>query len=161
MDVSCLCTSRSQLLLYEYSQEIAFFLQPFTYLIEGLLGQGRYPFFCGSDSDCSRFRFSAIGHQNIVCAPKELATLNPPSGTTCGAFMQQYISERGGYLVNPEASSQCSFCSMGTTDQFMAASFNIFYKHHWRNAGLFVAYIVFNVGIPSCVRLATPLMLYG
>jgi ATP-binding cassette subfamily G (WHITE) protein 2 (SNQ2) len=36
----------------------------------------------------------------------------------------------------------------------MESNFNIFYKHHWRDLGLFVAYIAFNVGIPSCVQLA-------
>ncbi|KAF9484262.1 pleiotropic drug resistance ABC transporter [Pholiota conissans] len=101
-------------------------LSPFTYLIEGLLGQ-------------------AIGHQLIECAQKELVTVEPPSGQTCTAFMANYIALRGGYLANPDASSGCQFCSIRTTDQWMEPSFNIFYSHHWRDFGLFCAYIIFNI----------------
>jgi ATP-binding cassette subfamily G (WHITE) protein 2 (SNQ2) len=100
-------------------------LSPYTYLVEGLIGQ-------------------ALGGQIIECAKKELATLQPPSGETCGAYLEAFISRRGGYLVNPDATSDCSFCSSRTTDQYFGPIFNIFYPHHWRNAGLLCAYIVFN-----------------
>ena len=87
----------------------------------------------------------AIGHQLINCADKELVTLQPPSGQTCGEFMAGFISNRGGYLTNPDASTACRFCSSRTTDQWMEPTFNIFYGHHWRDFGFFCAYITFNV----------------
>ncbi|KAF9484261.1 pleiotropic drug resistance ABC transporter [Pholiota conissans] len=101
-------------------------LSPFTYLIEALLGQ-------------------AIGKQLIECAPQELATLQPPSGLTCGNFMTEFIAIFGGYLTNPDATLGCHFCSVRTTDQWMGPSFNIFYSNHWRDFGFFWAYIVFNI----------------
>ena len=122
-------------------------LSPFTYLIEALLGQGG---FISSIRDymCSILSL-AIGHQLINCSDKELVTLEPPSGQTCGEFMARYISSRGGYLTNPDASTTCQFCSSRTTDEWMEPTFNIFYQHHWRDFGLFCVYIIFNVSFLS------------
>ena len=109
-------------------------LSPYTYLVEGLLGQ-------------------AIGKREITCAPLELATVTPPSGQTCQQFFERYISDNGGYLTNPNATSDCGFCAFRTTDQFLLSSFNIEYSHHWRNFGIFIAYVLFNV---SCISFSLP-----
>lgn len=101
-------------------------LSPFTYLIEGLLGQ-------------------ALGRSPIVCSDIEYVTVDPPSGQTCGQFFEQYISGAGGYLRDPSASSGCQFCSFATTDEMLGVSFNISYDHRWRNVGIMFAYILFNV----------------
>ncbi|KIJ59901.1 hypothetical protein HYDPIDRAFT_32776 [Hydnomerulius pinastri MD-312] len=101
-------------------------VSPYTYLIEGLLGQ-------------------AIGHQPISCASTELVTLQPPSGLTCGAYMGPYMSVAGGYLTDPNATSACEYCPFATTDQFMMLSFNIEYSHHWRNFGILLGVTVFNI----------------
>ncbi|KAE9393362.1 hypothetical protein BT96DRAFT_924054 [Gymnopus androsaceus JB14] len=108
-------------------------LSPYTYVIEGLLGQ-------------------AIGRQTITCATDELVTLNPPSGQTCFDYMSTYISEAGGYLTNPNATTGCEFCSTSSTDQFLEASFNISYGHRWRNIGFLCAYVLFNI---ACVYAFT------
>jgi ATP-binding cassette subfamily G (WHITE) protein 2 (SNQ2) len=105
-------------------------LSPYTYLIEGLLGQ-------------------ALGKQLINCAPVEFVTLNPPSGLSCQDYMAPFMSYAGGYLSNPEATSDCQFCSSRTTDQLLELNFNIFYGHRWRNVGFMVAFIVFNVSLAS------------
>ncbi|KAF7984807.1 hypothetical protein HWV62_11820 [Athelia sp. TMB] len=101
-------------------------LSPYTYLVEGLVGQ-------------------AVGKIEVTCAPQELVTLQPPSGQTCGSYMESYLTNVGGYLNNPNATSACEFCSIRTTDQFLENNFNIFYSHHWRNLGLLVAFIAFNI----------------
>lgn len=62
--------------------------------------------------------------------------------------MQNYITNAGGYLTNPDATSGCQFCSVRTTDQFLGPSFNIVYSHHWRNLGFLMAFILFNVSVP-------------
>ncbi|KAF5387203.1 hypothetical protein D9757_006886 [Collybiopsis confluens] len=108
-------------------------LSPYTYVIEGLLGQ-------------------AIGEQSMQCSEIELAKLTPPSGQTCSQYMANYISASGGYLTNPDATSDCRFCSTATTDQFLSSNFNILYSHRWRNIGLLCAYIVFNI---ACVYVLT------
>jgi len=101
-------------------------VSPFTYLIEGLLGQ-------------------AIGGKSMHCSAVELVTVNPPAGQTCGDYFASYMSFAGGYLTNADATSACQFCSTATTDQFLGGAFNILYKNHWRDAGLMFAYIGFNI----------------
>ncbi|KIP01968.1 hypothetical protein PHLGIDRAFT_130987 [Phlebiopsis gigantea 11061_1 CR5-6] len=101
-------------------------LSPYTYLIEGLLGQ-------------------AIGRQTINCADIELVQVEPPAGETCGAFLDPFIAASGGYLTNPDATSACNYCAFRTTDQFLASSFNIEWDHRWRNVGLLCAFILFNI----------------
>jgi len=101
-------------------------VSPLTYVIEAFLGQ-------------------AIGHQEVSCASDELVSLNPPSGLSCSAYMDPYISNFGGYLTNPNSSSDCQFCSTKTTDQFLLSNFNIEFGHHWRNIGIILGVVVFNV----------------
>ncbi|EAU85334.2 ABC transporter [Coprinopsis cinerea okayama7 len=108
-------------------------LSPFTYLIEGLLGQ-------------------AIGRQAIRCSPVEFVQVKPPSGMTCGSYLDPFISMAGGYLTNPDATSDCNYCSMSTTDHFLMSSFNISYDNRWRNVGLMVVFTVFNF---ACVYALT------
>ncbi|KAJ7852077.1 ABC-2 type transporter-domain-containing protein [Mycena olivaceomarginata] len=73
-------------------------VSPFTYLIEGLLGQ-------------------ALGKHDVTCAAVELLKVDPPSGQTCGAYF-----------------AHC-----------FGPSFNIVYSRHWRDAGLMLVYIGFNI----------------
>ncbi|KAF8121914.1 pleiotropic drug resistance ABC transporter [Mycena galopus ATCC 62051] len=101
-------------------------VSPFTYLVEGLLGQ-------------------ALGKHNVTCSAVELLQVNPPSGETCGDYLAPYISAAGGYLTNANATSACEFCSTATTDQLLGPSFNIVYSHHWRDAGLLFVYVGFNI----------------
>ncbi|KNZ71307.1 Brefeldin A resistance protein, partial [Termitomyces sp. J132] len=101
-------------------------VSPYTYLTEGLLGQ-------------------AIGHQELQCSAVEFVQLNPPSGKTCAQYMNNFIVLAGGYLTNPDATSDCSFCSVRSSDQFLASTYNIFYSHRWRNIGIMCAFIAFNV----------------
>ncbi|KDR82402.1 hypothetical protein GALMADRAFT_56996 [Galerina marginata CBS 339.88] len=101
-------------------------LSPYTYLIEGLSGQ-------------------AIGRHNVTCSSVEFVTIDPPNDLTCSQFLSNFISSTGGYLQNPEALSNCQLCGMKSTDQFLALSFHIFYDNRWRDLGVFVAFVIFNV----------------
>ncbi|KAI9065216.1 pleiotropic drug resistance ABC transporter [Trametes sanguinea] len=101
-------------------------LSPYTYLIEALLGQ-------------------ALGRMPIQCSSVELVTIQPPSGQSCSQYMEPYISMAGGYLTNPDATSGCQYCEFSSTDAFLGTSFNIFYSNHWRDLGIFAAFICFNI----------------
>ncbi|KAF5334859.1 hypothetical protein D9758_014292 [Tetrapyrgos nigripes] len=101
-------------------------VSPYTYLIEGSIGQ-------------------ALGLQAITCSDIELVTLSPPSGQTCQQYMNCYIQDNGGYITNPDATTNCNICPYSTTDQYLQSQFNIFYSHRWRNVGLIIIYIVFNI----------------
>ena len=111
-------------------------LSPYTYLIEALLGQ-------------------ALGKMPIQCSDVEFVTIEPVSGQTCQQYMDPFISTAGGYLNNPNATSGCQYCSFDSTDAFLETNFNIFYSHHWRNLGIFAAFVLFNVS----TRVASQLIL--
>lgn len=87
----------------------------------------------------------AVGQSMIQCSSVEFVTMQPPLGQHCGAYLLEYISNEGGYLINPGATEDCKFCSTRTTDEFLANAFNIDYTHHWRDFGLMMVYLIFNV----------------
>ncbi|KAL5529897.1 SNQ2_4 [Sanghuangporus sanghuang] len=99
---------------------------PFTYFIEGVLGQ-------------------TLGGSEVRCSPSELAIIDPPNSQTCGQYLNNYIAFAGGYLQNPDAISNCEFCPYRFANQFLELSFNIFYKNHWRDFGLLMVYVAFNI----------------
>ncbi|TLS31584.1 hypothetical protein PpBr36_03908 [Pyricularia pennisetigena] len=99
-------------------------VNPFTYVVESFLGIG-------------------ISDTTVTCADNEYVTFNPANGT-CGEYMAPYISAAGGYLQNPGATSDCSYCSMSSTNTFLAG-LNIDPSNRWRNFGFMWVYVIFNL----------------
>jgi len=64
---------------------------------------------------------------------------------TCSQYMDPYMTRAGGYLTNPDSTTACQFCSLRTTDDLLDFSFNIKYSNRWRDVGIFIAFIAFNV----------------
>lgn len=101
-------------------------VSPLTYLISALLSTG-------------------IANQAVECSSIELLTFHPPAGQTCGEYMAAYLAMAGGgALADPAATSSCAFCSLSTTNTFLA-SVSSYYDQRWRNFGLMWVYIGFNV----------------
>lgn len=71
----------------------------------------------------------------IHCTDSELTIFQPPTGNTCSTWAQAYVDRVGGYLSNPNASSDCGFCTYDTGDQFFA-QFDIKYSERGRNIGV-------------------------
>ncbi|KIW60537.1 hypothetical protein PV05_00747 [Exophiala xenobiotica] len=99
-------------------------VSPFTYLVEGLLGNG-------------------VAHAPVHCADNEFLHFSAPSGSTCAEYLRPYIQAAGGYLVDPDA-TQCQFCSLDNTDTFLSMV-SISFAHRWRDFGILFVYIIFNV----------------
>lgn len=117
-------------------------LSPYTYLIEGLLGQGKY---ANTSLILLPNNLVAVGNQEISCAAKEFVSLEPPSGLSCGSYLQSFITQNGGYLINADATSACQYCVFRTTNEWLLTRFNIRYSHRWRDVGIFCVFILFNV----------------
>lgn len=77
-----------------------YYVSPFTYLVQGILAIG-------------------VANTNIQCTQDELLRFTPPTGRTCGQYMQAYISYAGGYLANPDSTSECQFCTIQSTNVFL------------------------------------------
>ncbi|KAJ5753917.1 uncharacterized protein N7511_008070 [Penicillium nucicola] len=98
---------------------------PFTYWVGGMAG-------------------AQLHDRQVVCSAAETSTFSPPSGQTCIQYMQKYINVAGGQLLNPDATSDCSYCSLTVADQYLSTS-GIYYSQRWRNFGIMWAFIAFNV----------------
>lgn len=133
-----------------------YYLSPYTYLIEGLLGTGecRWNVFSYVYSpDCL-----VIGHTEIYCSAVEFVQLVPPAGQSCSSYLDPFISVIGGYLTDPSATESCAYCPFRTADQFLSNTFSIEYSHRWRDAGIFIAFIFFNVSSRSLFSATTGML---
>jgi len=72
---------------------------------------------------------SAVSRTAIVCADNELLRFTPSAGQTCEAYMATYISQAGGYLIDPASTASCEYCTLSTTDQFLEGAFGLKYNH--------------------------------
>lgn len=78
-------------------------VSPLTYLIAGITSTGLH------------------GRQ-IHCSDAELSVFNPPTGLSCGEYLNQYVTAAGGQLYNPTATTSCQYCQLSNADQYLAAS---------------------------------------
>jgi ATP-binding cassette subfamily G (WHITE) protein 2 (PDR) len=100
-------------------------LSPFTYLTSGMLAV-------------------AVANTDIVCATNELLTIQPYGGDDCGTYMEPYRTYLGGRVLNPNDTSDCRFCPLANTNDFLAGV-NSHYEDRWRNFGIMWVYCIFNV----------------
>ncbi|KAL2847893.1 ABC-2 type transporter-domain-containing protein [Aspergillus pseudodeflectus] len=100
-------------------------VSPFTYLVSAMLSTG-------------------VSGTTAHCEPVEFVTLTPPDNTTCLEYMQTFKDLNGGYLLDDNATSECTWCQIDNTDTFLAAV-NSNFDDAWRNFGLMWVYIFFNI----------------
>ena len=94
-----------------------YYLDPFTYLVGGLLG-------------------GVMWDVKVECQPSEFVTFSAPNGQTCGEYMADFLSSQAGYLLDSNATSQCSFCQYSTGADY-AKTFNINEKYYaWRDVSV-------------------------
>lgn len=91
-------------------------VSPFTYLVSAILSTG-------------------LANTEVTCAANEYVKFDPPSGSTCNDFLKDYVSKAGGYLLNPDATSECNFCTIRDTNVYLKA-LSSSYTHRWRDFGL-------------------------
>lgn len=103
-------------------------VSPLTYFIDGAMSTG-------------------LANAEARCSGYEMVSFQPPSGQTCGQYMSPYIKSVGtGYLSNPGATENCSFCTVSSTNDFLK-SVSSSYSTRWRNYGIFLCFIFFNFGM--------------
>ena len=93
-----------------------YYLDPFTYLVGGLLGE-------------------VLWDVKVQCEPSELIRFAAPVGQTCGSYMADFITAQTGYLVDSSATT-CEFCQYSTGADY-AKTFNLREKYYaWRDVSL-------------------------
>ncbi|XEV04742.1 hypothetical protein FSHL1_010029 [Fusarium sambucinum] len=96
-----------------------YYLDPFTYLIGGLLEP-------------------VVWDVKVDCHSEELTHIPLPSnnGTTCGDYMTDFIRENSGYVVDPSSTDSCSYCPYTTGADYLG-QFKIDEKYFgWRDVGI-------------------------
>lgn len=100
-------------------------LNPFTYLVSVMLSTG-------------------LANSDVQCSLTELLEFMPAANLTCGQYMAPYMAVAGGYLINSTATDICYFCTANDTNVFLN-QVSASYAHRWRDIGIFIAFIVFDV----------------
>jgi ATP-binding cassette subfamily G (WHITE) protein 2 (PDR) len=100
-------------------------LSPFTYWISGIVS-------------------TELHGRQLKCSPSAASIFDPPSGMTCQEYLAPFLAKAPGQLENPNATSQCQYCTLSDADQYLAGS-DIYWVDRWRNYGIMWAYIGFNI----------------
>jgi ATP-binding cassette subfamily G (WHITE) protein 2 (PDR) len=100
-------------------------VNPFTYLV-------------------SSFMATTLGQAPAYCDPTEFQTFFAPQNQSCAEYMRDYISMAGGFLRDPQATRECHYCQMDSTDQFLQR-IHANWDSRWRDFGLLWVYVAFNV----------------
>ncbi|KAI1455296.1 ABC drug exporter AbcA [Annulohypoxylon moriforme] len=105
-------------------------VSPLTYFLEGLAVAG-------------------LADAHITCSPVELLRLPLPDNSdasTCGEYLGPFALEAGGQVANPDAraGSDCLYCPYSDVNSILA-SFGMDTRNGWRDVGLMIVYVFFNV----------------
>lgn len=79
----------------------------------------------------------------VHCEPSEAAYFNPPPGSSCGTYAQNFLAQAGGYLINPNATAECGYCAYESGEDFMR-TLNIEPRDKWRYFGIFLGFCISN-----------------
>lgn len=101
-------------------------VSPMTYLVDGLLS-------------------SALANTGVTCADNEFLNFDPMFNSNCFEYMKVHMDKHGGYLLDDNATSNCQFCPISETNQYLK-TVGSNYADRWRNFGLIWVYIIFNIG---------------
>jgi ATP-binding cassette subfamily G (WHITE) protein 2 (SNQ2) len=92
--------------LVPYAQITAFwrywlyYLNPFNYLIGGLVTP-------------------VLWDVQVQCTQEEYGILDPPAGSTCAAYLGDFVSQGSGYINNPDATAACEYCPYSRGSEFL------------------------------------------
>ncbi|KAF9562319.1 hypothetical protein EC968_005269 [Mortierella alpina] len=104
-----------------------YWLDPYHYLIEGLVA-------------------AQLHDVEVQCDSDEFSVFNTPVGQTCGQYAAEFMKTATGYLNNPNATSNCQYCQYKLGQDYYQ-SLDVDYDHIWRNVGILCIYLVFNLAM--------------
>jgi len=79
----------------------------------------------------------------VECAVSETAHFDAPPGQTCTQYAGAFAQSAGGYLLNPDATSDCQYCPYSVGDQYLQ-TLNINAGDKWRDFGIFLVFVFSN-----------------
>lgn len=102
-------------------------VSPFTYLVSGIMSTG-------------------LANADVVCADVEYLHFQPPNGTTCYNYLENFIGYGGGYSKpgTENSTTDCSFCPISKTNTFLERVHSD-YDQRWNYFGYLWVFIIFNI----------------
>ncbi|KAK5126110.1 hypothetical protein LTR85_011465 [Meristemomyces frigidus] len=79
----------------------------------------------------------------VQCTTDETAHFDAPPGQTCTSYAGAFVQSAGGYLLNPNANTDCQYCQYSSGDDYLA-SLNIHASEKWRDFGIFLIFVCSN-----------------
>ncbi|PYI08307.1 hypothetical protein BO78DRAFT_405795 [Aspergillus sclerotiicarbonarius CBS 121057] len=88
---------------------------------------------------------NAMHSLQIACRPSELTTFHAPAGETCASYTAAFfgLANSTGYLVDPDATGQCEYCTYANGDQYVK-QYAMSHSQRGKNVGIFIGFILFN-----------------
>ncbi|OTB00441.1 hypothetical protein M426DRAFT_267684 [Hypoxylon sp. CI-4A] len=79
----------------------------------------------------------------VQCDSSETAQFDAPPNQTCQSYAGEFAQAAGGYLLNPDATSNCQYCPYSVGNQYLT-TLNINADQKWRDFGIFLAFCISN-----------------
>lgn len=100
-----------------------YYLNPWTYILGGET-------------------FFAMRNIPVTCSESEYARFPPPSGQTCGQYLEPYLAQAPGYVLDPSSTTECAYCQYSNGNDYLA-NVNLDGKEiGGRNIGITIIYCV-------------------
>lgn len=80
----------------------------------------------------------------VRCASREVLWMEVPQGMNCGQYLTPFANATGGYILNPESTTTCQYCTTSSSAAFLS-SIHAHLGDVWRNFGFLWVYIIFNI----------------
>lgn len=102
-----------------------YYLNPFTYWIGGVLSATMTGF-------------------KIQCEQAELSRFLKPAAVTCRGYVEEWLTEAGGYVVELPGGEECGYCKYEDADKYLRG-INVEPGTQWSRLGIFSVFVVMNM----------------
>lgn len=91
-----------------------YYINPFNYLTGGILNP-------------------LLWDVPVRCTEDEFGVFDPPTGQTCGAYLEEFLQTSTGYLDNPDANEGCRYCAYEVGSEYLDSLNLGTWVYGWRN----------------------------
>ncbi|PWY63145.1 hypothetical protein BO83DRAFT_441681 [Aspergillus eucalypticola CBS 122712] len=79
----------------------------------------------------------------VECSSNDLVVFDAPPGSTCGQYTAAFLGSNPGYIVNPSATADCSYCPYSVGDKYLD-TLDYSYGQRWCIWAVFVGFCCTN-----------------
>lgn len=87
---------------------------------------------------------ATLGKVALTCGKQDFTIFEPPSGQTCAAYAADFLQTATGYLENPEATTNCQYCSSSSGMDYVE-QMGYRWDRKWSDWSIILLFCVSNV----------------